>query len=80
MSDALTVDDLVTGRAAEELGQGIIPVAAILIVETMSDAGSGLRFIIPEDVTNWRALGMLRSVQLNLERVDLDGWLGDDED
>lgn len=78
--DALTVDDLVTGKAAEELGQGIIPVAAILIVETMSDTGNGLRFLIPEGVTNWQALGMLRSVQLNLERVDLDGWLGGDDD
>lgn len=78
MSD-LTVDDLVTGRAAEELGQGVIPVAALLIVETMADDGGGLRFVLPDEVPVWKALGMLRSVQLHLESVDMDGWQGDDE-
>lgn len=74
----LTVDDLVTGRAAEELGPGIIPTAAILIVETISDEGQGLRYVRSQGLTLWAAIGLLRSILLRVEADDLAAW-GDDE-
>lgn len=78
MDEDLTVDDLVTGKAAAELGEGRIPSAAILIVETMSEDGSGLRFVLSDGMTTWRALGMIRSAQLRLEDIDAESWGEDD--
>lgn len=76
--DRLTVDELVTGRAAEMLGEGIIPTKAVLIVETMSEAGTGLRYVMSQGLMTWHALGMLRSSELWLEQQDLESW-GDDD-
>lgn len=71
----LTVDDLVTGRAGEELGEGVIPTTAVLIVATMSaDSPSGLRYVIPDGTPSYVAIGMLRSVLIALEASDLQAW------
>jgi hypothetical protein len=72
--DDLTVDDLVTGKAAAQLGEGHIPTRAVLIVESMTEDGTGLRYVMSAGMQAWQALGMIRSVQLNLERVDLESW------
>lgn len=80
MTAPLTVDDLVTGRAAEALGPGIIPTKALLIVETISEDGPGLRYIRTDDLATWQALGVLRSTLLALEAVDLDSWADVEED
>lgn len=72
--DDLNVDDIVTGKAAEQLGDGHIPTRALLIVETMTEQGTGLRYVMSAGMQAWQALGLIRSVQLNLERVDLESW------
>lgn len=76
MSDGiLGVDDLVTGRAAEQLGEGVIPIRAILVVETMTDASpSGLRYVLSDGLALPHAMGLLRSVTLKLEADDLAMW------
>lgn len=74
----LTVDDLVSGRTAAQLGEGVIPTKAILIVETLTERGTGLRYVASEGVDTWQALGMLRSVQLRLEDEDLATWQDDE--
>lgn len=71
---ALTVDDLVTGKAAGQLGEGVFPVSALLIVETMSEQGSGLRIVRSEGMMSWTAIGVLRSVLLRTEDEDLRSW------
>lgn len=75
----MTVDDLVTGEAAAQLGPGVIPVAAILIVETMGEDGPGFRYVRSSDTPSWRAIGMVRSAQLHLERDDLEAWPEEDQ-
>lgn len=70
----LDVDDLVTGRAAAQLGQGVLPTAAILIVQTISESGPGLRYIRSTDLMPWQALGLLRSTELHMEAIDLAEW------
>lgn len=79
MGHALTVDDLVSGKVAEELGEGKIPTAALLIVETMSEDGRGLRYVLSHGTMTWTALGMLRSTQLSLEEVDMASWRDEEE-
>lgn len=76
----LSVDDLVTGRAAAELGPGVIPSSALLIVETVSEQGTGLRFVSSDGVQTWQVLGMLRSVTARIEHDDLMAWFPDEED
>ena len=75
--DFLSVDDLVTGKAAEQLGEGTIPTKAILIVETMSEEGTGIRYVLSHGLMTWQAMGMLRSATLKIEDQDLAAW---DED
>lgn len=72
--DFLAVDDLVTGKVAEQLGPGRIPTRAVLIVETMGDGDTGLRYVMSEGMQPWQALGMIRSTQLHLEAIDLESW------
>lgn len=79
MTDRLTVDDIVTGRAAEELGPGVIPTRAILIVETVSEEGDGLRYILSAGTKTWQALGPLHSVTAAIAAADLADWAGDDD-
>lgn len=75
MSDEdLTVDDLVTGRASDQLGEGRIPTAAVLIVETMTEDGPGIRYVISHGVPTWHGIGMLRSCLNALEATDLEQW------
>lgn len=74
MDDALSVDDIVTGKVAEQLGHGRIPTRAVLIVETMSDEGTGLRFVLSEGLMRWQAMGMIRSVLVKVEHDDLETW------
>ena len=77
--EPLTVDDIVTGPTAAELGEGVIPTKAILIVETMSEHGAGLRFLRSHGLDTWQAIGMVRSSLLRLEDEDLAAWAeGDD--
>ncbi len=78
--DPLTVDDIVTGKVAESLGPGVIPTAAILLVETVSENGAGLRWVRSEGCTSWHALGILRSATIRTEIEDNDGWLSDDDE
>lgn len=79
MSDHdLTVDDLVTGNAAAQLGEGRIPCAAILIVETMSDDGIGMRYVLSEGMRHHQAIGLLRSVLIKVEHDALEAWESDD--
>lgn len=78
--DGLTVDDLVTGKAAEQLGEGIIPTKAILIVETISEDGPGLRYVRSQGLMTWHAVGMVRSTLLHIEDSDREAWIEDDED
>lgn len=78
MNDDLTVDDLVTGRAAEQLGPGIIPTNAVLVVETIDEDGPGLRYVRSEGMSTWQTIGMLRSCLLHVEAVDADSWAEDD--
>lgn len=75
--DPLTVDDIVSDPVAADIGEGRIPVAAVLVIETMSEAGPGLRFVVSEGTSTWHALGMLRSASLRLESEDGDGWEGE---
>lgn len=75
IDDVLGVDDLVTGRAAAQLGEGVIPIHAVLIVETMTDMSpSGLRYVLSDGVNLPHAMGLLRSVTLKLEADDLAMW------
>jgi hypothetical protein len=76
--DDLTVDDLVSQRAADELGPGRIPTKAILVVETMSEEGTGLRFVTSNGLPLWQAIGMMRSALRRMEDVDAASW-DDDE-
>lgn len=76
--ETITVDDLVTGKAAADLGEGQIPTRAILIVETITDAGHGLRYILSDGTQPWQAVGMLRSVLNHIEHADLASWPDDD--
>lgn len=80
MSDKLTVDDIVTGKVAETLGEGVIPTAAILVVETMSEEGNGMRYVMSKDAKTWHVMGMLRAAQLKIEHDDLAGWLGEEDE
>lgn len=80
MSDPMTVDDLVTGEAAARLGPGVIATAAILIVETMGEDGPGFRYVCSTDLPTWRAIGMIRSAQLHMERDDLEAWDGEGDE
>lgn len=75
----LTVDDLVCGKANDWLGEGVLPSKAILIVETISEAGTGIRFALSEGLMTWQALGMLRCITMRVEDADIDAW-GDDEE
>jgi hypothetical protein len=75
--ETITVDDLVTGKAAADLGEGQIPTRAILIVETISDEGNDLRYVLSEGLMAWQALGMIRSAQLHIERLDIESWNND---
>ena len=77
--EPLTVDDIVTGPTAAELGEGVIPTRAILIVETMSEAGEGLRFLRSHGLNTWQAIGMVRSCLLRLEDEDVEAWAESDE-
>ena len=79
MSDPITTDDLVTGRAAEQLGEGVIPTAAILIVATISENGPGLRYLIGHGTPQFLAIGMLRSATNHYEAEDLHGWEDEDD-
>lgn len=75
----MTVDDLVTGRAAQELGDGVFPTTAILVVATTSLDGHGLRYLIADaDTPQYVAIGALRSVLHRLEADDLAAWDDDD--
>jgi len=76
--ETITVDDLVTGKAAADLGEGQIPTRAILIVETITDTGHGLRYTMSDDTQPWQAVGMLRSVLNHIEHADLACWPDDD--
>lgn len=78
--DPMGVDDLVTGKAAEQLGPGVIPTAAVLIVETIEEDGPGLRFVRSTDLPSWRAIGMTRSALLHMERDDLSAWDGEEDE
>lgn len=78
--EKLSVDDLVTGRAAEQFGAGVIPTAAVLVVQTIQGEGQGLRFVQTEGLPSWQAIGMVRSALLRMEAHDLAGWDGDPED
>lgn len=81
--DKLTVDDIVTGKVAEQLGPGVIPTRCILIVETISTEGEetlpGMRYILSLGTKPWQALGPMRSVTLKLEADDLACWQDDEE-
>lgn len=79
MADELTVDDLVTGRAASELGEGVLPTNAILLVSTISEDGPGFRYVVSHGTPSTLIVGMLRSATLKVEDDDLNGWGGDDE-
>jgi hypothetical protein len=74
----LTTDDLVTGRAAESLGEGVLPTRAVLIIETVESEGRGLRYVLAEGMTTWDAIGMVRSALLRIEESDRDYWEGED--
>lgn len=77
--DELTVDDLVTGRAAEQLPDGEIPTAAVLVVETIHETGRSLRYVLAEGMVTHQAIGTVRSVLNKLEADDLANWGDDDE-
>lgn len=79
-NDPITVDDIVHGKAAAQLGEGVIPTRAVLIIETVEENGVGLRYVLTDGVKTWHALGMLRSVSGRLEAEDLDGWAGRSDD
>lgn len=74
----LTVDDMVGPPVAEDLGEGIIPTAAVLVVATISEDGNGLRFMLSDGLVSWNAIGMLRSILNRLKAEDLSAW-GDDD-
>ena len=78
--DGLTVDDIVTGPTAAELGEGVIPTKALLIVETISEAGSGLRFLRSQGLETWQAIGLVRSTLLRIEDEDVNAWALDDDE
>lgn len=75
----VSIDDIVGGAAASKLGPGAIPTAALLIVETVTESGRELQYLRPAGVTTWQALGMLRSITLALEALDVAEW-GPSED
>jgi hypothetical protein len=77
VDDFLEIDDLVTGKAAEQLGEGCTPTKAVLVVETISEDGNGLRYVISHGVPTWAAIGMLRSALNRIEFDDLMTWDGD---
>jgi hypothetical protein len=72
--DLLDVDDIVTGKVSGHLGEGVIPTRAILVVETISEDGPGLRYVRSEGPPTWQALGMLRSALLHIEHEDFESW------
>lgn len=88
----LTVADLVTGRALEQLQSNateLLPLRAVLIVETLDDGKRVLRYVLAAELgtlPHHEAAGMVGSVLRRLERLDLEGWrdgaddhLGDDD-
>lgn len=80
MDDELTVDHIVTGDVAASLGPGVIPVSAVLVIETMSADGAGIRWVRSAGCTSWQTLGLLRSATIRCEIEDRAGWLPDDEE
>ena len=78
--DGLTVDDIVTGPSAAQLGEGVIPTKAILIVETISEHGAGLRFLRSTGLDTWQAIGMVRSALLRIEDEDVAAWTDIEDD
>jgi hypothetical protein len=80
MDDELTVDDIVSGLVAESLGPGVLPTAAILIVETVTEDSRGLRYLKTGGLSTWQALGILRSATIRVELEDRAGWIADDEE
>lgn len=74
--DDWTVDDLVPTKVAQDLDDGRLPIGAVLVLETITDQGSGVRFYT-SDMSTWHAIGLLRSTLARLEQVDLAAW---DED
>lgn len=75
-----TVDELITEHVSDWLGEGVLPSHVIVIVETISEDGTGLRFALTEGSTTWHAMGMLRSTLLRAEDADIDQWEGTDSD
>ena len=72
--DEPTLEQLLTPNVVEDL-EDRIPLTALVIVETMGEHGSGLRFYTSGQVS-WHSVGMLRSVMRRLEQRDLDEWEG----
>ena len=78
--DTSSVDDLVTGKAAEQLGCGVLPTQAVLIVETIhEDGGRGMRYVLADGMTTWQAIGLVRSALLRIEDSDLESWTEEDD-
>lgn len=78
--EALSVDDIISAKVAAQLGEALMVTSAVLIVETVSENGRGLRTVRSEGLPSWHTLGLLRSVLLRTEEEDIAGWTGDDED
>lgn len=74
---AFTVDELVGAAIAEDLEDGRIPIGAVLVVETMTEAGPGVRFYMSDGMVTWHAIGLIRSVERRIEAEDLDEWLAE---
>lgn len=72
--DLLEVEDLVAGKASEQLGEGVIPTRAVLVVETISEDSRQLHYVLSHGTQLWDALGMLRSVAVKIEADDLASW------
>lgn len=74
--DDWTVDDLVPTRVSQDLEEARLPIGAVLVLETITDQGTGVRFYM-SDMASWHAIGLLRSTLARLEQADLQAW---DED
>lgn len=77
--EPFTVDALLSPQVAAYVGDGRVASHIVVIVESVSEAGSGMSFVVSEGTTQWHAMGMLHSALRRIEADDLRSWEGEPE-
>lgn len=79
MAEARSIEDLISPKVAEELGEGVIPTDGILIVKTMAADGISLRYLVADAPAWFEILGWLDSVRSRIQAIDALSWRALDE-